>query len=373
MRFEIEKVIGVSNEGTYQIQWSPCWVSKSHLVGCEHLIKEFLQQQAEGLGTTITTTTITAATTAGQCGDVTVDTLPLADQGLNTIQKLQQTTTEHAKQHNTQRNTHTALQTAEHTAQQLQQNQQHEHLNITKHPQEHPKYDVHDTIPAVAQETELNRVASDFIESSTVGGNMQEEYTEYPPDVYTVVPTNAEYNVIKIEEDDEIPDATGADLDFYDIDIQQQQLQQNEHQQQQMNTEQQEYLSTNNSLTWDTTAETTQNNDRTVTHTDVGDTSKPQQQHSQATKKRKITPICELCDKQFSNATSLRIHMRSHTGDRPYACSYCDRAFAQRGDLQRHVRTHTGVKPFVCTVCGKGFSRKITLKQHGLTVHKYHK
>ena len=45
MRFEVEKVIGVSNEGTYQIQWSPCWVSKSHLVGCEHLIKEFLQQQ----------------------------------------------------------------------------------------------------------------------------------------------------------------------------------------------------------------------------------------------------------------------------------------------------------------------------------------
>ena len=45
MRFEVEKVIGVSNEGTYQIQWAPCWVSKSHLVGCEHLIKEFLQQQ----------------------------------------------------------------------------------------------------------------------------------------------------------------------------------------------------------------------------------------------------------------------------------------------------------------------------------------
>ena len=45
--FEVEKVIGVSSDGSYQVQWAPAWVSKYHLVGCEHLIQEFLQQQEQ--------------------------------------------------------------------------------------------------------------------------------------------------------------------------------------------------------------------------------------------------------------------------------------------------------------------------------------
>ena len=47
MCFEVEKVIGVSSDGSYQVQWAPAWVSKFHLVGCEHLIQEFLQQQQQ--------------------------------------------------------------------------------------------------------------------------------------------------------------------------------------------------------------------------------------------------------------------------------------------------------------------------------------
>jgi len=45
--FEIEKIIGMTNDGRYQVQWAPAWVSKFHLVGCEHLIQEFLQEQYE--------------------------------------------------------------------------------------------------------------------------------------------------------------------------------------------------------------------------------------------------------------------------------------------------------------------------------------
>merc|ERR1712013_930298 len=45
IRFEVEKVIGISSDGNYQVQWAPAWVSKFHLIGCEHLIQEFLQQQ----------------------------------------------------------------------------------------------------------------------------------------------------------------------------------------------------------------------------------------------------------------------------------------------------------------------------------------
>ena len=47
--FKVEKIIGVSqgygNMRTYQVQWSPSWVSSAHLVGCDQLLKEFLNQQ----------------------------------------------------------------------------------------------------------------------------------------------------------------------------------------------------------------------------------------------------------------------------------------------------------------------------------------
>merc|ERR1712200_260703 len=37
--------VGTGNVRTYQVQWAPAWVSGLHLVGCEHLIEEFLQKQ----------------------------------------------------------------------------------------------------------------------------------------------------------------------------------------------------------------------------------------------------------------------------------------------------------------------------------------
>merc|ERR1712013_171305 len=47
MCFEVEKVIGVSSDGSYQVQWAPAWVSKFHLVGCEHLIEEFIERRQQ--------------------------------------------------------------------------------------------------------------------------------------------------------------------------------------------------------------------------------------------------------------------------------------------------------------------------------------
>ena len=42
--FKVEKIIAISSEGSCKVQWAPVWVSRFHLVGCEHLIHEFLQQ-----------------------------------------------------------------------------------------------------------------------------------------------------------------------------------------------------------------------------------------------------------------------------------------------------------------------------------------
>lgn len=73
----------------------------------------------------------------------------------------------------------------------------------------------------------------------------------------------------------------------------------------------------------------------------------------------------EQCTKSYKSQDALKIHMFSHTGERPFCCNICEKSFKTKHILQIHIQTHN--KPKIkCEQCNK----YIGLKQHKCDLQK---
>ncbi|XP_007936498.1 sal-like protein 4 [Orycteropus afer afer] len=77
---------------------------------------------------------------------------------------------------------------------------------------------------------------------------------------------------------------------------------------------------------------------------------------------------CLICHRVLSCQSSLKMHYRTHTGERPFQCKICGRAFSTKGNLKTHLgvhRTNTSVKTqHSCPICQKKFTNAVMLQQH---------
>ena len=80
---------------------------------------------------------------------------------------------------------------------------------------------------------------------------------------------------------------------------------------------------------------------------------------------------CDLCESAFYLQNTLDNHKKRVHGSgenhKRFSCSGCEKTFYQKSDLKVHMRVHTGERPYSCNFCDSKFKRGSHLTQHQRT------
>uniref|UniRef100_A0A3Q0S3Z7 Zinc finger protein, FOG family member 1 n=1 Tax=Amphilophus citrinellus TaxID=61819 RepID=A0A3Q0S3Z7_AMPCI len=96
--------------------------------------------------------------------------------------------------------------------------------------------------------------------------------------------------------------------------------------------------------------------------------SPPQDKPKESYPNERICPFPH-CNKSCPSASSLEIHMRTHSGERPFVCLICLSAFTTKANCERHLKVHTDTLNGVCHGCGFVSTTRDILYSHLVTSH----
>ena len=73
---------------------------------------------------------------------------------------------------------------------------------------------------------------------------------------------------------------------------------------------------------------------------------------------------CNQCEYASSVKSSLRRHLKIHSGEKSNKCNQCEFASAQAGTLKNHLKTHSGEKSNKCYQCDFASFQAGHLRKH---------
>jgi len=309
--FEVEKIIGISSDGNYQVQWKPAWVSKFHLVGCEHLIEEFLLEQYHKGNEP--QTHVPNKPNDMALVETDTPTMVAAVQGQNCVTSGYVRFGVDALTHETDTS--------------------YTENTLFEYPVDTP-------ICPMSESSKEEDFQSDLNQDSDMNIKIEEkEESETLPDQSTIAlmnqssprsspPDDVSYPQQPTVTPEPMKEGRGS-------------LEPNENELPQ---------------------ESVKKNFCYVCSKQFPDQRQLRRHFQTHSGARPFA--CKFCQKGFPTHGHLKQHLQSHASAKPFACEVCGKSFSWKGDLKRHKRIHTGLKPYGCDNCKKKFSDSSNRNYH---------